>query len=216
LPDQFKDFVTSHAGPSGLGGAFMVHCHHELFHAQWKTILDDEFMEAYMHGVVIQCPDGLYRRFYLRLFTYSADYPEKILLASTRNLGSCPCPRCEIQLSKVHNVGMAMDRKQRTTKARIDNASQREIIAKARKLIYQEGYLVNSAQVERLLKPQSLVPTVNTFSEQLAPLGFNMYPMFVVDLLHEVEIGVWRSLFIHLLRILHCGDGQLIHEMDRR
>lgn len=43
-----------------------------------------------------------------------------------------------------------------------------------------------------------------------------MFPMFVVDLLHEVEIGVWRSLFIHLLRILHCGDGRLVHEMDRR
>lgn len=42
-----------------------------------------------------------------------------------------------------------------------------------------------------------------------------MFPMFVVDLLHEVEIGVWRSLFIHLLRILHCGDG-LLHELDRR
>lgn len=39
--------------------------------------------------------------------------------------------------------------------------------------------------------------------------------MFTVDLLHEIEIGVWRSLFIHLLRILHCGDG-LVHELDKR
>lgn len=55
----------------------MVHCHRELLHAQWKTILDDEFMEAYLNGVVLICSDGLYRRFYLRIFTYSADYPEK-------------------------------------------------------------------------------------------------------------------------------------------
>lgn len=55
----------------------MVHCHRELLHAQWKTILDDEFMEAYTNGVVLLCSDGLHRRFYLRIFTYSADYPEK-------------------------------------------------------------------------------------------------------------------------------------------
>jgi hypothetical protein len=55
----------------------MTHCHRELFHAQWKTILDDEFMEAYAHGIVIKCADGLQRRFYPRIFTYSADYPEK-------------------------------------------------------------------------------------------------------------------------------------------
>lgn len=40
-------------------------------------ILDDEFMEAYVHGIVILCADDLQRRFYPRIFTYSADYPEK-------------------------------------------------------------------------------------------------------------------------------------------
>lgn len=55
----------------------------------------------------------------------------------------------------------------------------------------------------------------NAFSERLADLDFNMFPMLVVDVLHEIEIGVWRSLFIHLLRILHCEDG-LPHELDRR
>jgi hypothetical protein len=40
--------------------------------------------------------------------------------------------------------------------------------------------------------------------------------MLVVDLLHEVELGVWKSIFIHLLRILECMDEGLKHEMDRR
>lgn len=66
-----------HAGSKGVEGAFMVHCHCELIHAQWKVILDDEFMEAYIHGIALMCPDGLLRCFYLRIFTYSADYPEK-------------------------------------------------------------------------------------------------------------------------------------------
>lgn len=40
-------------------------------------MLDDEFIAAYAHGMVVQCPDGLTRRFYPRVFTYCADYPEK-------------------------------------------------------------------------------------------------------------------------------------------
>ena len=39
--------------------------------------------------------------------------------------------------------------------------------------------------------------------------------MFVVDLMHEFELGVWRDLFIHLLRILHAANKDLIHELDR-
>lgn len=56
----------------------------------------------------------------------------------------------------------------------------------------------------------------NAFSNRLASFQFNMFPTFVVDLLHEVEIGVWRSLFIHLLRILECIDPTLAHTLDRR
>jgi hypothetical protein len=43
-----------------------------------------------------------------------------------------------------------------------------------------------------------------------------MFPMFVVDLLHEVELGVWRSLFIHLLRIMECIGPTLAHKLDER
>jgi hypothetical protein len=41
------------------------------------VLLDDEFMEAWKHGIVILCCDGIKRRFYPRIFVYSADYPEK-------------------------------------------------------------------------------------------------------------------------------------------
>lgn len=46
-------------------------------HAVWALLLDEEFMHAYEHGIIIECPDGISRRFYPRIFTYSADYPEK-------------------------------------------------------------------------------------------------------------------------------------------
>ena len=40
--------------------------------------------------------------------------------------------------------------------------------------------------------------------------------MLVVDLLHEFELGVWKSIFIHLLRIVHSLKGTVLAELDRR
>jgi hypothetical protein len=40
--------------------------------------------------------------------------------------------------------------------------------------------------------------------------------MLVVDLLHEFELGVWKSIFTHLLRILDGLKGNTLGELDRR
>jgi len=40
--------------------------------------------------------------------------------------------------------------------------------------------------------------------------------MLVVDHMHEFELGVWKAIFIHLLRMLDCRDEKLKYEMDRR
>ena len=42
--------------------------------------------------------------------------------------------------------------------------------------------------------------------------------MLVVDLLHEFELGVWKALFIHIIRILYAAapDGSLVAELDQR
>jgi hypothetical protein len=78
LPNSFKDFAsTQTAGGKAPSPALIAHCHRELFHAQWKILLDDEFLEAWKHGIVILCGDGVKRRVYPRIFSYSADYPEK-------------------------------------------------------------------------------------------------------------------------------------------
>jgi hypothetical protein len=55
----------------------LTHCRRELMQEVWNILIDDEFIAAYQHGFVAQCHDGQSRRFYPRLFTYSADYPEK-------------------------------------------------------------------------------------------------------------------------------------------
>lgn len=46
-------------------------------HAVWNVLLDEQFVNAHEHGMVVECLDGTQRRFYPRIFTYSADYPEK-------------------------------------------------------------------------------------------------------------------------------------------
>lgn len=64
-------------GPKGSIKALLTHCRRELMHVQWTELLDDEFVDAYKHGIVILCCDGILRRFYPRILSYSADYPEK-------------------------------------------------------------------------------------------------------------------------------------------
>ena len=76
ISDDFKDYLTERTGgkvPPNL----MAHLNRECFHAQWVILLDDELLEAISKGVVIECGDGTKRRFFIRIFTYSADYPER-------------------------------------------------------------------------------------------------------------------------------------------
>lgn len=55
----------------------IAHMNREYFHAQWLILLDDELLKAIIEGIVITCTDGVTRRFFIRIFTYAADYPEK-------------------------------------------------------------------------------------------------------------------------------------------
>jgi hypothetical protein len=42
--------------------------------------------------------------------------------------------------------------------------------------------------------------------------------MLVVDLMHEFELGVWKAIFTHLIRILYAAapGSCLVMELDRR
>lgn len=46
--------------------------------------------------------------------------------------------------------------------------------------------------------------------------GLNVYPLLVVDLLHEVELGVWKSMFTHIVRILSASSPTIVHQFDER
>ena len=91
----------------------------------------------------------------------------RILIASIRNLGNRPCPRCLIPLSHVHNMGMARDMIQRETMARVDDIHRRTSVNAARRVIYEKNFQVNSTGVENMLQDMSLVPTAASYIHSL-------------------------------------------------
>ncbi|KAJ3539624.1 hypothetical protein NMY22_g4649 [Coprinellus aureogranulatus] len=202
LPDSFSDWYLQLSGKNTVGKTLAAHLARELFHEQWRVLLDSEFTYAYRHGLAIDCFDGVRRRVYPRILTYAADYPERTTIVSIRQLGGAPCPRCLVQLDDVPLLGTTEDRLTRSAQRRYDDQEKKSKVEKARKLIYESNSAVNAAPVESLLKPTSLVPSRNSFSECLSDQGLDVYDIVSVDILHEVEIGVWKDLFLHLLRIL--------------
>ncbi|KAF8965639.1 hypothetical protein BDZ97DRAFT_2057933 [Flammula alnicola] len=111
-------------------------------------------------------------------------------VATIRDMGQCPCPRCKVKKDQISAVGSSSDMSIRKLTARKDDEDRRERVRAARSLIYDKGYVVNSSHVEDLIKKDSLVPTENAFSERLSKFGFNFFDMIVVDLMHEVELAL--------------------------
>jgi hypothetical protein len=56
----------------------------------------------------------------------------------------------------------------------------------------------------------------NALSTRLANLEFDIFEILVVDLMHEFELGVWKGLFTHLVRLLNAIDSSMVIELDRR
>ena len=78
LPDSFQDQLKSfHHKWDTQQGKILTHCRQELMHAVWKFLLDEDFLHAYTYGIVVRSLDGIERRVYPCILTYSADYPEK-------------------------------------------------------------------------------------------------------------------------------------------
>ena len=83
----------------------------------------------------------------------------RVLLSSIRNLGACPCPRCEIKKEYIGQLGTVPDDQRRTNHMRANTMSLRNRIALSRDAIYKRGKGVKSAIVEDFLSPLSYVPT---------------------------------------------------------
>ena len=56
----------------------------------------------------------------------------------------------------------------------------------------------------------------NAFSRHLSRFLDNFFELFVPDFLHEWELGVWKNLLIHLIRILYALKDGKVHEFNER
>jgi hypothetical protein len=83
----------------------------------------------------------------------------RALLASIRNLGRCPCPRCLVSKSDINKLGQFLDMSHCLSNARRDDMEYRRKVNSAREIIYSKGYTVDSTAVEAILAESSLVPT---------------------------------------------------------
>ncbi|KAF9473197.1 hypothetical protein BDN70DRAFT_817600 [Pholiota conissans] len=214
LPDSFQDFASKfHSKWKTQKAQIITHCRRELIQGVWKILLDDDFINACTYGMVIMCIDGIERRVYPRIFTYSADYPEKVLLATIRDNGLFPCPRCLIRSSSLSELGLPQDIAIRIDKIRV---FMRDKVRAARQLIYKCAFPITGPKVDEKLKDHSGVPTENAFATRL---DCDPSRMLVVDLLHEFELGVWRTLFTHLIRLLYAagkGSNERVTELNAR
>ena len=84
----------------------------------------------------------------------------RVLLATIRNLGACPCPHCLVPKEKIPELGTIFDDHRRVKTERVSDELWEFNIIAARDSIYKKGKGVKSAAVERILAPESLVPTM--------------------------------------------------------
>lgn len=137
-----------------------------------------------------------------------------------RDQGLCPCPWCIIPKVEMDKMGTKPDDTSRLKKAQ---EFLQLLVAQAQVEIYHAGSSITGIAVERLLKATSSVPTMvcesflfcvtchnfwaqNTFVRCLGN-GFDISRMLVVDMMHKFELGVWKALFTHLLRVLYAASG---------
>jgi hypothetical protein len=143
-----------------------------------------------------------------------SNYIVRVLLSSIRDGSECLCPGCCCRKIDAHGLGTLHDRKTRLRASRQNTHELRANIATARQIIYDDGYMVNSRVLDPFLKEGSYVATKvscsmcfmsiskceqNAFAYILSFANFNHFRMLVSDLMHKVEIGVWKGLFIHCL-----------------
>ncbi|KAI0701452.1 hypothetical protein C8T65DRAFT_788248 [Cerioporus squamosus] len=216
LPDTVKDDYQR-AHNKFPDADTLTFCKRELYNQIWHLLLDPEFCKAYKEGLLLRCGDGVLRRLFPRFFTYSADYPEKVLIAALKPLARCLCPRCLTEKTEVSEAGTAADEERRTSKRRADDAATHSKIRRARELIFR-GYSLTSKRVKKLLEDQSLNPIRSAFSTLLSDQGLDVYQLLAPDLMHEFELGVWKNTFAHLMRILEAPgvSGEIIQEFNNR
>ncbi|EJF62543.1 hypothetical protein DICSQDRAFT_146222 [Dichomitus squalens LYAD-421 SS1] len=190
---------------------------YDLMNKVWLLLLDAEFMYAFTHGTLIVCGDGITRRVFPRIFIYLANYPEKCLVTCLKTLARCACPDCTTDKCNFWRMGMKRDMAAREKNARKDTGFFHAAIARARRWIFEEGTAPDSTHIAKTqLGVFSMASVRSAFSQHFASFGYNVYKLFVPDLMHEFELGVWKGTFTHLVQILIAAGQDKVQKLDER
>ncbi|KAI0743684.1 hypothetical protein C8Q80DRAFT_1079612, partial [Daedaleopsis nitida] len=191
----------------------------DLMQHIWLLLLDPDFMHAFRHGMLVTCGDGILRHIFPRIFTYSADYPEKCLVACLKHLANCCCPNCLVEKHQIVEMGTQRDLDRRSQRLRQDDQRTQSWIQTIREWIFIRGTPLDSKTIKKTPVGQmSANPTrvSGAFSIRFSEFGHHVYELFVPDLMHEFELGVWKSAFSHLVRILIAAGGNILQKLDER
>ena len=91
----------------------------------------------------------------------------RVLIATLRDFGLYPCPRCLVNKLNIPKLGLDEDVEFRRDRARVDDEERRKKVQDAWNLIYCQSQNIDSIFMEQLLKDQSLIPTqVRAFEQQ--------------------------------------------------
>jgi hypothetical protein len=100
----------------------------------------------------------------------------RILLASIKYLGNCPCPRCLVEKAQICELGTKWDDNRRIKQARVENAQRQRKVKKAREFMFHRGDGPTSTRVEAVLGAESLVPTRVSSVSELLSVGLTPTP----------------------------------------
>ncbi|KAF9554492.1 hypothetical protein CPC08DRAFT_727124 [Agrocybe pediades] len=215
LDDRIQDFYQLHFQKPATRD-MLTHLRRELMQAVWELILDEDTVQAYAYGERFKLYDDIERALYLQFLFYGMDYPEKVLVACMKYLTHCMCPRCTSKKALISQIGSKLDMRRRVKLKRIDNDYRLYDIGVVRKMMFEDGISITSKKIKDILEPTSAVPTQNAFSKRFKEHGLNFYQLFVPDFMHKVELGVWKALFTHLLRILIAYRHDTIQYLNSR
>lgn len=81
----------------------------------------------------------------------------RVQLATIRDNGLCPCPRCLMPKTRLDRTGWVLDSMFRIREARQYLHTKVQV---ARNFVYQLGHSVAGTRVDGLLKSTSSVPTI--------------------------------------------------------
>ena len=128
----------------------------------------------------------------------------RVLIATIRDQGNCPCVRCLVTTSQISALGTPEDRTLRQTQPRVESKKRQQLVKDARDKLYREGYVITGDKVYGVLKDESLVPTLVC----VLSINWSLLP------LSNLDPRIHSPSFYHRLVLISFSHSRLIYFMS--